>query len=232
MDNVAERRIALSDNSLDLLARSVISKHAHRAALLPIGDTPAHRTNPLCAHAAYIVVDDRLRVLEHNDVAAQLFSFPGSALRLQAGVLKAESDEQQHELACAVLSASYNAPQHLRPSPNSRARKLAPGICYQLFPMRRPLTAAHPSRTHLLILTAPQSVPGLQEVAERHRLTPTEVRLLEALCTDSRPKDYAFMLKLSVHTVRTQLRSILAKLGVHSQIEAVRMVLHAAISRA
>ena len=192
----------------------------------------APRTNPLSTHPAYIVVDDRLRVLEHNDVAAQLFTLPGSALRLVAGVLKAETDEQQHDLVSAVVSASYNKPQHARHAHACRPRKLTAGICYQLFPMHRPLTAAQPARTHLLILTAPQGVPGLHEVATRHRLTPTEVRLLEALCTDSRPKDYAFMLKLSVHTVRTQLRSILSKLGVHSQIEAVRMVLQAAINRA
>jgi len=58
------------------------------------------------------------------------------------------------------------------------------------------------------------------------RLTPREREVLELLATGMRAADVAEHGWRSLPTVRTQIRSILVKLGVTSQLEAVALMTH------
>lgn len=183
---------------------------------------------------AYVVVDDQLRVLDHDAAAARLFACPGSELTINRGMLTASSMERQR-----ILASSLNAARAEHGN-QPRTCKLSAEMRFQLYPLyearsesralRGAVAAAGARRNHLIVFSAPQRLAGIPDVASRYRLSRSEARLLEALCTDSRLKEYAHMNNVSTHTVRTQLRSILAKLGVHSQIEAVRTVLHSVIA--
>jgi DNA-binding NarL/FixJ family response regulator len=64
---------------------------------------------------------------------------------------------------------------------------------------------------------------GLSE-AERSALSARELEVLEALVEGKSPKEIAAALFISQHTARNHLRSIYAKLGVHSQLELLRKV--------
>lgn len=56
-------------------------------------------------------------------------------------------------------------------------------------------------------------------------LTPRESAVLRRLAQDETPQDIAVGLHISYHTVRNYVRRILAKLGVHSVLEAVAQFL-------
>ena len=64
-----------------------------------------------------------------------------------------------------------------------------------------------------------------------YRLSPQELRLLQLLGDGHHYKTAATQLKLSVHTVNFHLKSIYAKLQVHSKSEAVAKALRAGLIR-
>jgi DNA-binding NarL/FixJ family response regulator len=66
--------------------------------------------------------------------------------------------------------------------------------------------------------TVSSSSPAVREVAE---LTPREREVLELLGAGEGAKEIATRLGVSVATVRTHIRHILRKLGVHTQLAAV-----------
>src|SRR5438034_1160635 len=55
-------------------------------------------------------------------------------------------------------------------------------------------------------------------------LTPREREILACLADGADRRDVAEQLYLSANTVRTHLRNLMAKLGVHSTLEAVAMI--------
>jgi LuxR family transcriptional regulator, maltose regulon positive regulatory protein len=56
---------------------------------------------------------------------------------------------------------------------------------------------------------------------ESPRLTPLEIRVLRYMPTNLSTPEIARELSLSVHTVRTHVRHLFAKLGAHGRAEAV-----------
>lgn len=58
-------------------------------------------------------------------------------------------------------------------------------------------------------------------------LTAAEWRAVEALAKGLRPVEIASSLQVSVHTIRTQLKRSMAKVGVHSQASLVAWVFSA-----
>lgn len=63
-----------------------------------------------------------------------------------------------------------------------------------------------------------RSVPGLEALTQRER------EVLDALLSHQRPPQIAERLFISPHTVRNHLKSIYAKLGVHSQAELLDLL--------
>jgi DNA-binding NarL/FixJ family response regulator len=87
---------------------------------------------------------------------------------------------------------------------------------------------------HLTRLAGGESAPrGTAHVGRRvaetplGALTPREQEVLRSLVSGKRAADIADTDFVSVTTVRNQIQSILTKLGVHSQLEAVSMAVRA-----
>jgi DNA-binding NarL/FixJ family response regulator len=59
-----------------------------------------------------------------------------------------------------------------------------------------------------------------------HQLTPRELSVLFSLAEGMPPQRIASESFVSIHTVRTQIQSILTKLDVHSQLQAVALARH------
>ncbi len=57
------------------------------------------------------------------------------------------------------------------------------------------------------------------------KLTPAELRVLRLLASGKRAQDVATSLNVSLTTVRHHIQRVLQKLGVHTQVEAISMVL-------
>jgi DNA-binding NarL/FixJ family response regulator len=56
-------------------------------------------------------------------------------------------------------------------------------------------------------------------------LTPREIEVLEALTDGHSTTKIASLLGISTATVRTHVKSLLSKLGLHSRVEAVSLIL-------
>ena len=68
--------------------------------------------------------------------------------------------------------------------------------------------------------------PRLAALRDRYALTAAECRVLTEMAEGHTPAEAARRLGLSVHTVRSHLKGIFPKLGVHSQAALVRALLH------
>lgn len=82
---------------------------------------------------------------------------------------------------------------------------------------------APPRATH-----APQRMPAANAQAAWLELSRREREVARILLQGRRPADIATALGLSVHTVRSHLRLIYRKLGVHSQVELAAQLLERA----
>lgn len=60
-------------------------------------------------------------------------------------------------------------------------------------------------------------------------LSPREVEVLGYLLTGSRDSEIAISMRLTVPTVRTHVRNLLRKLGVHSRVDAARLAARAGL---
>lgn len=119
------------------------------------------------------------------------------------------------------------------------AAAVLPRVCMAVTLVRavRALLAAAPAlgtveRQHLL--DAYHRATGIhRRVLETlASLTPREVEVLEALSAGQAAQEIALRSHTSLVTVRSHIRSILAKLGVHSQLQAVSMARQADWRRA
>lgn len=61
------------------------------------------------------------------------------------------------------------------------------------------------------------------------KLTPAELKVLRLLASGKRAQDVATSLNVSLTTVRHHIQKVLQKLGVHTQVEAISMVLQAGV---
>jgi DNA-binding CsgD family transcriptional regulator len=67
-----------------------------------------------------------------------------------------------------------------------------------------------------------------QEVLNRlHLLTPREIQVLQAMADGYSTAKIAIVLTISTGTVRSHVKSLLGKLGLHSRLEAVSLMLKA-----
>jgi DNA-binding NarL/FixJ family response regulator len=65
---------------------------------------------------------------------------------------------------------------------------------------------------------------AVQMFARSHALTPTETRVLEALCRGLDPRDVCAELEVDMTTVRSHISAIRTKVGADSVSEVVRRV--------
>ncbi|MBD9662460.1 helix-turn-helix transcriptional regulator [Variovorax sp. VRV01] len=70
-----------------------------------------------------------------------------------------------------------------------------------------------------------QAVPSIDSLCGAFGVTPAEARVLAALAAGQSPKQHAGAQGVSVHTVRSQLGSLMAKMGCTRQVDLVRKAL-------
>ena len=83
------------------------------------------------------------------------------------------------------------------------------------------LPPAETGRVLRLLLNAQEQRRAIDRLLDT--LTPREREVLACLAEGARRRDVARQLHLSANTVRTHLQNLLAKLGVHSTLEAVAL---------
>src|SRR5438093_1140231 len=95
------------------------------------------------------------------------------------------------------------------------ARRAIRGVAAGEAAITRRLSAKLLQRFRLLA----EGAEGMRPV--RSELTPREWEVLDLLCADASTEAIAGELELSIETVRSHIKHILRKLGVHSRAEAV-----------
>jgi DNA-binding CsgD family transcriptional regulator len=82
----------------------------------------------------------------------------------------------------------------------------------------------------IVVVDPARHCPSQRDLAEFFGLSPAETRVAAALMTGKRLSDIAAISGVQITTVRTQLRSILRKVGVKRQFDLVRMLSGTGIS--
>jgi len=105
--------------------------------------------------------------------------------------------------------------------PRERRRLYAVGV-----PLRGGLAYNHHRSCALLLLFDGRRVSGWDDrlLAQMLGLTPAEGRLAQSLMLGKTVAQHATSIRVAVSTARSQLKHILAKMGMHSQVELVRLL--------
>ena len=188
-------------------------------------DTPAvTRRDDSGNLTSHVVVDARLRVISHEPTVQSLLK-QSAELSLASGSLKANDPDWQQELLGLATSASAQSKTRCSTSPQGTIRVEFRGLCG---------LTTHNSHTAQLLVVLKSNACAINafQVARDYGLTPTEADILNALCSGIRVWAYAERKHVSIHTVRKQVKNVRAKLGVQSQIEAVRLVYRARFEEA
>jgi DNA-binding CsgD family transcriptional regulator len=165
------------------------------------------------------------RMVDANAAAQRILS-EGDGLRLIAGIPQAMAGSAKTELERAI-------------------REIVAGVPMCQIAVARPsgrqpyfLTLMPPCREHRFVgaikvtcyVTDPEAVvTGVGSVARTlFGLTAAESEIVQFLAAGCEPAAIAAMRRISLATVRAQIKSSLAKAGVNRQIDLVRMVLSAA----
>lgn len=178
----------------------------------PISDVTATK-----AMRSHVLVDAHLRVLSTDNDADALFMVPNPELTIVDGFLRACSTHWQAQLQMALTAQSTNSGLRTLTSPSGRLR-----LEVRLLAGRRPRSAS--DALGLIIAITTDSAAGLPQLSTYYGLSRTEARILSALCNGTRVANYATSHGVSIQTVRKQMKGLFAKLGVHTQLEAARVV--------
>lgn len=169
-----------------------------------------------------LVLADRSGRIVFANRPARILCAGGDGLRLKEGRLEVAAARLQSQLDKLLAQAGAQSTALQVPRASGKP-------AFWLIPVELPASegappdARRPSKALLIHDPATQGA-NLQDFAVLHRLTPAEAKLLEALLIHSMLSDAARHLGVSINTVRSQLRSILDKCGVHRQVELMRMV--------
>lgn len=130
---------------------------------------------------------------------------------------------QRLGLARGIGRHGYAAAVHLRSSIGTQVRQVAPNRWLAV--IVRPI----PGAPELLHVRAREirldSEIDLSMVADEFGISDSEAPVLEGLAQAICPKEISRTLGLSIHTIRSHIRSIYAKIGVRTAAEAQRRVL-------
>lgn len=125
----------------------------------------------------------------------------------------------EHQVLAAVRVALGHADRERPASLEELTRQLA--LCRDVLSK----IAREVERASSLVAGSGKSESRLRELAELGTLSPREWEVLRGLVSHRRPPAIARELFISHHTVRNHLKSIFAKLGVHTQAELLDKVL-------
>jgi DNA-binding CsgD family transcriptional regulator/PAS domain-containing protein len=191
--------------------------------------------------AAALLLDGRGRVIFFNSAARSLLARQ-SGLSIDAGGFLTFSDPTAQLAVSRLLSAMGSADYGSIPSSfDARENEEDEQLRVRLVPFRDAAEAdpaalfSAPRRPAVLAFIEPA-----EEVVEKRaqrqllnhfRLSQTESDLALALCRGEKLTDVASRRRVSIHTVRNQLKSVFTKTGVSSQGQLVALVWKLATQR-
>jgi DNA-binding CsgD family transcriptional regulator len=174
--------------------------------------------------AGVIVADNGGRVVETNRAARAI-------LRLEDGLLI------RHDQLCAPrvfesarLSKLIAAAAAVGNTDRAAGRMLIgrgegrPAYVLTIAPLRPELAAGDRPLAMILIIDPERHSPSEHELAELFGLSPAEARVAAALLTGNTLAEVASASGIRITTVRTQLASILRKVGAERQADLVRVL--------
>ena len=175
-----------------------------------------------------IQLDRRRRILEANDRARDIL-LKRNGLRDEAGVLTAEHPGEKAELQRLLAQAlpPYGV-QGAGGSMKITRRKARAPLVLEIHPVRDMGTGIHAWQVSTLVLVVdPAARPTVDPdlAAAVLGLTPTESRVAVALATGQTVAGIADALGCAESTVKTHLKRVYRKQGIHKQTELVRRVL-------
>lgn len=179
---------------------------------------------------AALVVSHDGRVVECNRKAEELLRGGHGPLRTERGRIAGATSDQTNRLRSAVHQATAGI-AGLRGGTSLRlaSSRLEAGLCVLVVPLPIPspgfdVRVSVPAA--LVLLTDPAATPSLaRAMRESYGLTRAEARLADVLVRGSTLLEAAEALRVQPSTARSQLRAVLAKLGVRRQAEIVRTAL-------
>lgn len=210
-----------------------LTPHLHRALALhgrlQAGDGMASGLSTLLDRVpmGVILLDAAGEVVHANSRAEQVLR-TGSLLRTEARRLTAAGtpDNQSLQRLIAAALRRSNAPSDM----TLRLRFGNPhGLYVQVTPMETressdPLMPAG-VRAAVWIGTYEPGQLSSEPLARLYNLSPTEAELLARLVEGKSLSDIADLRQVSIYTARTQLKTIMNKLGISRQVDLVRLVM-------
>ncbi len=171
--------------------------------------------------AAVIVTDTDGRIVELNRAGERLLS-AGDGLTVRDGELSAVRNFETSKLAALIAEATSlgSAPTIGRMLIGRRDGSLP--CMVTVAPLGAELSLA-PRPLALVLISGPdQRQPSAADLADLFGLSPAESRLAAALIRGSRLSQIAVDTGPRIATLRSQLRSILKKVGVSGQADLIR----------
>jgi DNA-binding CsgD family transcriptional regulator len=180
----------------------------------------------LCA--GVMVIDDRGRIVEMNRAAEAIMQLK-EGLLIRDGRFYARRAFETAKLAILIAGATEDK------SPAAAGRMVirrSDGVPpYVLTVTPLPADLVDGRRFAMIVLVDPaRHCPSERDLTELFGLSPAEARLAAALLMGKSLSNIAATSGVQITTVRTQLRSILGKVGVKRQFDLVRMLSGTGIS--
>ncbi len=177
-----------------------------------------------------VIVADRTGRIVFANMAAEQLLAEADGLYSRRGHIELASFEQTRTLR-AVIAEVTGSPTAV-PRPLDIPRKSGLGrFSIVIAPLRLGLAGLWGGGGHVLLLMSdPMRRPDipLEHFRAGLGLTAAEARLLAALLSDMSVLEFAAGQNLSPNTVRTQMRSVMEKLGARRQSEVVRIAMSTA----
>lgn len=172
-----------------------------------------------------LIVDAKGKLFHLNPGAKRLLDGGSCGLTMTAGRVCIGSQADACKLS-KLLQAATGKPviggaMSLSGTNGAAAKQLfvAP------LPATSPLSGERQVPLALLLVVEPErSMTPLSLIGSLYGLTPAESRLAATLLEGKTPEEHAETAKVSINTVRTQLRSLLAKTGTRRQSELVGLL--------
>lgn len=219
----------------DVVAIERLSRHLHRAARL---HADLARTELALARleATLDQLSDAIFVCErdgrvrHMNQAAVRLAERGDAVLVAAGLLRAVQSDAARQLAGAMMDAASLSPD----CPNGRTDVVlhrpadASPVIARLHPLPRHLGMdVRTARGEVVIVVRDPAASSLSDAGALRALglSAREIHLTQALIDGKSLAEHAAERKVSIETVRSQMKSALSKAGVSRQAELVALAM-------
>lgn len=194
---------------------STVSHREPNAQTLPVAPRMREPGRLLCTH---LLVDRELNVLGHDAFSDGVLGTPGSELRIVRDRLVADNHQWQAGLG-ALLSDDVTRSGRVLATTSPRGT-----LRVEVRAFTRGGEDPSPPRIRLVTVKNNTIELEVHEVACSFGLSARETEILHAICGGLKIKEFAARTKIATETARKELKSMLKKLGVGYQIDAVRLV--------